>query len=107
MRKVLALGREVLGFWSRAVPVLSEQMTVVQPSVSTDGSLRTIAFFIAILRVPSARQRRVRSARRKSRRGRGRDPCSWPDDWPRWRTPPGWVLGALLRAFIRQWAATS
>ena len=34
------------------VPVLSEQMTDVQPSVSTEGKLRTIAFFFAILRVP-------------------------------------------------------
>mmetsp|Transcript_13157 Transcript_13157/g.43355 ORF Transcript_13157/g.43355 Transcript_13157/m.43355 type:complete len:285 (+) Transcript_13157:1632-2486(+) len=39
-----------------SVPVLSLQMTVVQPSVSTLGSLRTMAFFLAILRVPSARQ---------------------------------------------------
>mmetsp|Transcript_27319 Transcript_27319/g.76282 ORF Transcript_27319/g.76282 Transcript_27319/m.76282 type:complete len:268 (-) Transcript_27319:936-1739(-) len=38
------------------VPVLSLQMTEVQPSVSTDGSLRTMAFFFAILRVPRARQ---------------------------------------------------
>lgn len=30
------------------VPVLSEQMTVVQPSVSTLGSFRTIAFRFAI-----------------------------------------------------------
>jgi len=37
------------------VPVLSEQMTDVQPSVSTDGRLRTIAFFLAIRRVPRAR----------------------------------------------------
>ena len=37
------------------VPVLSEQMTEVQPSVSTDGKLRTMAFFFAIRRVPSAR----------------------------------------------------
>ncbi len=38
------------------VPVLSEQITDVQPSVSTDGSERTIAFFFAIRRVPNARQ---------------------------------------------------
>lgn len=38
------------------VPVLSEQMTDVQPSVSTDGSERTMAFFLAIRRVPNARQ---------------------------------------------------
>ena len=38
-----------------SVPVLSEQITDVQPSVSTDGRLRTIAFFLAIRRVPSAR----------------------------------------------------
>jgi len=38
------------------VPVLSEQMTVVQPSVSTEGSLRTMALRLTILRVPRARQ---------------------------------------------------
>jgi hypothetical protein len=38
------------------VPVLSEQITDVQPSVSTDGNERTIAFFLAIRRVPNARQ---------------------------------------------------
>merc|ERR1719309_540130 len=38
------------------VPVLSEQMTEVQPRVSTDGKDRTMAFFAAILRVPRARQ---------------------------------------------------
>lgn len=38
------------------VPVLSEQITEVQPSVSTDGRLRTIAFFFAMRRVPRARQ---------------------------------------------------
>lgn len=37
------------------VPVLSEQITEVQPSVSTEGRLRTIAFFLAIRLVPSAR----------------------------------------------------
>lgn len=31
-----------------SVPVLSEQITVVQPRVSTLGSLRTMAFFLAI-----------------------------------------------------------
>ena len=34
------------------VPVLSEQITDVQPNVSTDGKLLTIAFRFAILRVP-------------------------------------------------------
>jgi len=34
------------------VPVLSEQMTVVQPSVSTDGSFRTIALRFAIFLQP-------------------------------------------------------
>ena len=34
------------------VPVLSEQMTVVAPSVSTDGRDRTMAFFLAIFMVP-------------------------------------------------------
>ena len=38
------------------VPVLSEQITDVQPKVSTDGRLRTIEFFFAIRRVPSAKQ---------------------------------------------------
>lgn len=38
------------------VPVLSEQMTDVQPSVSTEGKLLTMAFFLAILLVPRARQ---------------------------------------------------
>lgn len=31
-------------------------MTDVQPSVSTDGNERTMAFFLAIRRVPNARQ---------------------------------------------------
>ena len=35
------------------VPVLSEQMTLVQPSVSTDNRLLTIAFFLAIRLVPN------------------------------------------------------
>ena len=34
------------------VPVLSEQMMEVQPSVSTEGSVRTMACRLAILRVP-------------------------------------------------------
>jgi hypothetical protein len=38
------------------VPVLSEQITEVHPSVSTDCSLRTMAFFLAILRVPRCRR---------------------------------------------------
>ena len=38
------------------MPVLSEQMTEVQPRVSTDGRLRTIAFLRAMRRVPRARQ---------------------------------------------------
>ena len=38
-----------------SVPVLSEQITVVHPSVSTLGRRLTIAFFWLILRVPSAR----------------------------------------------------
>ena len=41
--------------FSVSVPVLSEQITVVQPSVSTDGSLRTMALRLTIWRVPSAR----------------------------------------------------
>lgn len=38
------------------VPVLSEQMTEVQPRVSTEGRLRTMAFFFAMRLVPRARQ---------------------------------------------------
>jgi hypothetical protein len=38
------------------VPVLSEQIIVVQPKTSTDGNFLTIAFFLAILLVPKARQ---------------------------------------------------
>ena len=38
-----------------SVPVLSEQMTEVHPRVSTDGRLRTMAFFLAMRRVPRAR----------------------------------------------------
>jgi hypothetical protein len=38
------------------VPVLSEQMTLVQPRVSTDGSDLTMQFFLAIRLVPRARQ---------------------------------------------------
>lgn len=37
------------------MPVLSEQMTVVHPRVSTLGSERTIAFFLAMRRVPKAK----------------------------------------------------
>lgn len=39
-----------------SVPVLSEQMTEVQPRVSTDGRDLTMAFFLAIRRVPKAKQ---------------------------------------------------
>lgn len=42
---------------ARARTVLSEQMTVVHPSVSTLGNLRTMALRLTILRVPRARQR--------------------------------------------------
>ena len=42
----------VILFWVR-VPVLSEQMTCVQPSVSTAESLRTMAWRLAILVTPS------------------------------------------------------
>lgn len=37
------------------VPVLSEQMTVVHPRVSTEANLLTMQLFAAILRVPRAR----------------------------------------------------
>ena len=38
------------------VPVLSEQMTEVQPKVSTEGNERTIEFFLAMRFVPKAKQ---------------------------------------------------
>ena len=38
------------------VPVLSLHITLVHPNVCTEGRLRTIEFFFAILRVPNARQ---------------------------------------------------
>ncbi|HBE72516.1 MAG TPA: hypothetical protein DDW31_00145, partial [candidate division Zixibacteria bacterium] len=44
----------VIWFWVR-VPVLSEQMTEVLPRVSTAGSLRMMAFRLAILETPMAR----------------------------------------------------
>ena len=37
-----------------SVPVLSEQMTVVLPSVSTEGRLRTMAFCLANFCTPRA-----------------------------------------------------
>lgn len=39
-----------------SVPVLSEQITEVQPRVSTEGNDLTMAFFLAIRRVPKAKQ---------------------------------------------------
>jgi hypothetical protein len=38
-----------------SVPVLSLHITEVHPNVSTEDSVRTIAFCFAIFRVPSAR----------------------------------------------------
>ena len=54
-----------------SVPVLSEQITVVQPSVSTAGSDRTMAFFLACSFVRSGdlkggRERRGREETRES-----------------------------------------
>ena len=43
----------VILFWVK-VPVLSEQITVAQPRVSTDGNRRTIAFRRIIRCTPSA-----------------------------------------------------
>jgi uncharacterized protein (DUF736 family) len=48
------------------VPVLSLQMTVVHPSVSTEGSVRTIAFSFAILFVPSAKQLNLKAKQFRS-----------------------------------------
>ena len=39
-----------------SVPVLSEQITDVQPKVSTEGSDLTMAFFLAMRLVPKAKQ---------------------------------------------------
>lgn len=52
------------------VPVLSEQMTEVQPRVSTEGKLLTMAFFFAIRRVPRARQVVMTAGRPVGRKGR-------------------------------------
>ncbi|MNL64522.1 hypothetical protein D3C87_1887460 [compost metagenome] len=41
-------------FWV-SVPVLSEQITDAQPSVSTEGSFRTIAFRLIIRWTPKAK----------------------------------------------------
>lgn len=43
------------------VPVLSLQITVVQPSVSTDGKDRTMAFKRAIFFVPRAKHLNTKS----------------------------------------------
>lgn len=51
------------------VPVLSEQMTDVQPRVSTEGKLLTMAFFFAIRRVPRARQVVMTAGRPVGREG--------------------------------------
>mmetsp|Transcript_15307 Transcript_15307/g.23582 ORF Transcript_15307/g.23582 Transcript_15307/m.23582 type:complete len:202 (-) Transcript_15307:63-668(-) len=45
------------------VPVLSVQMTLVHPSVSTDGSLRTITLRLAIRRVPRLRHNVITAGR--------------------------------------------
>ena len=54
------------------MPVLSEQMTEVQPRVSTEGKLLTMAFFLAIRRVPSARHVVMTAGRPEGLRGSGR-----------------------------------
>lgn len=53
------------------VPVLSEQMTEVQPRVSTEGRLLTMAFFLAIRRVPRARQVVITAGRPEMRQSTG------------------------------------
>lgn len=66
-----------------SVPVLSEQITEVQPSVSTDGKLRTMAFFRAILLVPSARQVVMTAGRPGRERNKQRKelcPPSYPSE---------------------------
>lgn len=84
-----------------SVPVLSEQITEVQPSVSTEGRLRTMAFFRAILRVPRARQV-VMTAGRPDGNQRG---LSWTSSEPTpvliraelpHRESPGTGSGSLL-----------
>jgi len=49
-------------FWVK-VPVLSVQTTVVQPRVSTEGSLRTITLRCAIRRVPRDKHRVMTAGR--------------------------------------------
>ena len=55
--------RETLIWFVVKVPVLSEQITFVQPSVSTLGRFLTIAFFWAIFLVPRARHAVITAAR--------------------------------------------
>ena len=55
--------RETLIWLVVRVPVLSEQITFVQPRVSTLGRFLTIAFFWAIFLVPRARQAVMTAAR--------------------------------------------
>lgn len=58
------------------VPVLSEQMTDVQPRVSTEGRERTMAFFLAMRRVPRAKQV-VMTAGRPARRRKQSNTLCW------------------------------
>lgn len=56
LRAETGLTLDTLIWFVVKVPVLSEQITFVLPSVSTDGSERTMAFLRAIFFVPRARQ---------------------------------------------------
>lgn len=58
------------------MPVLSEQMTDVQPRVSTEGRERTMAFFLAMRRVPRAKQV-VMTAGRPARRRKPSNTLCW------------------------------
>ena len=58
---------------------MSEQMTEVQPRVSTEGRLRTMAFFLAMRRVPSARQVVITAGRPEGVREAGLDRVEWTD----------------------------
>ena len=66
-----------------SVPVLSEQITDVQPSVSTDGSERTIAFFLAIRRVPNARHVVMTAGRPSGMAATARRTGEGVDEWVR------------------------
>ncbi len=68
------------------VPVLSEQMTVVQPRVSTAGILRTRAFLRAIWRMPMARAPVTMAARASGTAATAREMANMTTVTMNWRS---------------------